>query len=286
MSKENFRASLGQWSHKSVEDWLGRLHCAIKNTSGADSISQETLAVLRESIYRLNDGLGTIKGLAQLLDGPELDALIDNVAGDIHKAFYLVSDLVVKLEWLFRGDTVVSHGECHARSWSEIVLKNCQAISFLIEKNVIITRELLDRISYDAYLVHEQLGVEFERGIKLWYAAQDAEEKLPKPGELIAESNESENGNSETSKSPDKSTGQPDTGQFPKKKTRTAEKRMLRPKHQECIKRFKDYVRLGDAQSMTYVVSEYVAENSNESVDGMLRVLNDHSNRWKPNKRQ
>lgn len=207
-----FKASFRQWDRDHKAKWLNELRTAIESTSG--SVSRETLVVFCESIDRLNDGLRIIKRLAELVDGPGSESLIDNVAGGIHEVWHLISALADKLDWPHRGETVVSHGGFHARSWSEIVLKNGQLFSFLIENDVIITRESLSQFEYDAGLVAEHLEIEFEKELELWdrrNAAQFAKAEPPKPSE-------SRKGGDETESCPSKGAVNPTIGKRGRKK--------------------------------------------------------------------
>ncbi len=186
MSSDSFKASLRRWNEADIDKWLAVLRTATDRTSGTESVSRETLVVFCESIDQLNDGLGIINDVKNLWDIPESKALINNIAGGIHEVLHLVSDLAVKLDWPFRGDSVVQHEGHSARSWSDIVLKKCGPFSFWIGSDVIITREHLSGVSYDSYLVEQHLAIEFERELRLWdqrNLAQNAKAEPPEPPE-------------------------------------------------------------------------------------------------------
>lgn len=172
MSSENFAASLRQWLRDSA--WLDKLRGAVDNMPEGDSVSKDSLCFFFDSIDRLNDGIGFLKTFAVLPDDPDTNSLIDLVAGKIHDACHLVFELAANLDALLEGDTPVSHGIAHARSWSRIVLQNCTPISLWIEKGVMISRQHLAGIVYDSSLVSVNLEIEFERILMRWNNLQDA----------------------------------------------------------------------------------------------------------------
>lgn len=80
-------------------------------------------------------------------------------------------------------------------------------------------------------------------------------------------------------KSADKLGGQIDKPKDSRKKTK---RRTLDRHGKACIADFKGYQRRGDAQSMRYVVKEYVAEHNELSESSLYKMLSDNSDQWKP----
>lgn len=68
----------------------------------------------------------------------------------------------------------------------------------------------------------------------------------------------------------------------PDKQKKARKRRRLNKHANQCIDRYRAYIRGGEPQTMNFVVKEYVSENKDVSESGTLRILNDNSDHWKP----
>lgn len=165
MSRDDVKRPANRGLHDDV--WLARLRGAVDNTSTGDSASKDSLCLFFDSIYRLNEGIGTAKIAAELPEDPDTLDIVYGIAGMIDDVLPLVCSLQRKLKRLLDGDVPIFYGGICESCWADIVLSYSKVISLWVEKTVVTSREHLRGIVYHSGEVKVQLEIELKRVLKL-----------------------------------------------------------------------------------------------------------------------